>query len=154
MTGAPPTPSETLGPECRVLTRYLAGAEASPYVLEKYQAGHAGLRIACGAAPTWFDNFLLAVASRGPLGAGLVDSYTRWFSQRSVVRYKLTLLLAVLENSPGFYHSVTSATVGKSWAVFARLTFAGLREAVVLLVGVVIFGPLNLVAAATRRKPR
>ncbi len=154
MTGVPLTPSDALTPECQVLTRYLTGAEATQYVLEKYQAGHAALHATCGTPPTWFDHVLLAVTRRGPLGAGLVDSYTRWFSKRSVVRYKLTLLLAVLENSPGFYHRVTSAIVGSRWAVLGRLTLTALREAVVLLVGVVIFGPLNLVAAATRRKSR
>ncbi len=154
MTDMPPRPSGALTPECHVLTRYLAGAEATPYVVEKYQAGHAALHDTCGAAPTWFEHLLLAVARRGPLGAGLVDSYTRWFNKGSVVRYKLTLLLAVLENSPGFYHPVTSAVVGARWAVVGRVMLTALREAVVLLLGVVIFGPLNLVAAATRRKPR
>jgi hypothetical protein len=154
MTGTRPALSSPLARECHVLTRYLAGTEATDYVLEKYQACHASLPKASKPPPPWFDQLLLAVARRGPLGAGLVDSYTRWFSPGCVVRYKLTLLLAVLENSPGFHGRVTSATIGTRWAVIGSLTLAGLREAVVLPVGVVMFGPLNLLAVATRQKSR
>jgi len=147
-------PVDPLAHECRALTRYLTGTEVTPYVLEKYHLCHTSLPTASEPPPPWFDRALLRVARSGPLGAGLVDSYTRWFSPGSVVRYKLTLLLAVLENSPGFHDRVTSAIVGTRWGVISSLTLAGLREAVALLVSVVIFGPLNLLAVATMRKSR
>lgn len=152
MTPVPSKPPQDLAPECRVLTRYLTGTEATSYVLEKYQAGHASLQATHGASPTWFDGVLLAVARRGPPGPAIVDNYSRWFAPRSLVRHKLTLLLAVLEYSPEFYRTVTSANVGARWALMGGLMLAGLREAAALLIGVVVLGPVHLAAATTRRK--
>jgi hypothetical protein len=128
MTETAPSPSEALAPECHILTRYLTGTDATPYVLEKYQEGHIGLYNAYGASPPWFDRALLAIAQRGPFGTGLVDSYTRWFCPGSIVRYKLTLLLAVLGSG---------------------VVLAGLREATILLAGIVVLGPLHVWAVTT-----
>ena len=154
MTPLPSTPSQGLAPECRVLTRYLVGTEATAYVLEKYQAGHASLHTAYGASQTWFDGVLLTLARSVPFGPGLVDNYSRWFAPRSLVRHKLALLLAVLENSPDFCHHLTSANVGARWALMGGLMLAGFREGAILLIGVVVLGPLHLAAAMTRRKHR
>ncbi len=154
MTGVPSKASPDLAPECRVLTRYLTGSDAATYVLEKYQACHAGLHAACGAPPSWFDRVLLVLARRAPFGAGVVDTYSRWFAPRSLVRHKLTLLLAVLEHSPEFYGPMTSATVGPRWTVIGRLMLAGLRESAVLLISVLVIGPLHVYAITTGRQRR
>jgi len=136
------------------LTRYLAGAEATTYILEKYRAGHAGLHLAYGTSPTWFDGVLLALARRAPFGPGIVDNYSRWFAPRSLVRYKLTLLLAVLEHSPETCRSVTAAKAGTRLGLMSGLIVAGLREAMLLFMGVVVLGPLHLAAAATMGRHR
>jgi len=149
MTETAPSPSEALALECHILTRYLAGTDATSYVLEKYQEGHIGLYNAYGVSPPWFDRALLAMAQRGPFGTGLVDSYTRWFCPGSIVRYKLTLLLAVLEHSPKFARPVTSATVGSRWMIGGGIVLAGLREATILLAGIVVLGPLHVWAVTT-----
>ena len=152
MTAVPSEATRALAAECQVLTRYLTGTDATPYVVDKYQAGHASLHAACGPSPTWFDGVLLALARHGPYGPRLVDNYTRWFSPRSVVRHKFALLLAVLEFSPEFHRPVTSAKIGARWALIGGLMLAGLLEAAVLLMSVIVLGPLHVYALTTRSR--
>lgn len=154
MTDAASQSLQGLAAECRVFTRYLTRTEATPYVLDKYRSCHRSLHVPSEALSTWFDGFLLALARLGPFGTGLVDTYSRWFAPRSVMRHKLALLLAVLEHSPEFYRPVTSARVGARWTVLGSLALTGLREAAFLLMGVALLAPLHLVAGLTRRHPR
>lgn len=147
-----PPPREVVT-ECQTLARYLTGMEPSAYILEKYHACSAGLQAMRGSSPTWFDNALMSLARRGSFGTALVDTYARWFAPRSLVRYKLTLLLAILENSPDSHVRVTAATTGDRWTLVRQLILVGLRETAALVVATIILGPLHACAALSR-KPR
>lgn len=135
------TTDGVLAQECRIFTMYLAGRKPSTYVGEKYVSGQASLP---GGRPDRFDALLMTLARRGRLGVALGDTYAQFFRPTSVLRQKLVLQLAILENSPEFHTHFNSADDAGWLSVVGRL---GLRSGaffVMLLVAILLLGPPHL----------
>ena len=139
-----------LAEECRVFTRYLTGQPPTDYVVRKYQQGHQAIPYRLKGEEDAFDVFLAIAARRGPFMARIADAYARRARPHGVLRQKLSLLLAILENSPSDHRRFTAGGRGilLAWLVtgycLARFVFF-------TLVGTLFFGPLKLLLKG--RKP-
>ena len=145
----PASPSDDdIRRECRALTRYLSGFEPSPYVENCYRR----LRPTADAVEDLpIDRILVAVARAGSLGARIADGYARLARPTGRLRRRLTLLLAILENSPGFFEPVTKPSVGGSVTVIVALAGQLIVSGLALLVGALSLGPAHLVTSALSR---
>ena len=131
-----------LARECRIFTAYLTGREPTAYVQEKYECGHQSLP---GGRPDRFDASLTKFARRGCLAVAVGDAYAQFFRPTSVLRQKLVLLLAILENSPEFHAFLNSADDAGRLPVVFRLGLRGVAFLLTLLIGVVVLGPTHLI---------
>src|SRR5262245_30972246 len=106
-----------LAAECRAFTRYLIGQDPDPYVVARYQDGHAAIPYRRSASRVPIDGALVLFASRGRVRARIADAYARVFRPHGALRQKLTLLLAVLENAPATHRRFTSGGNGlfRAW---------------------------------------
>jgi hypothetical protein len=132
-----------------VFSRYLAGVEPTPYLVEAYTRGHRHLP-ALTAPPDAVDELLLGGARLGALSTWLADAYARRARPTGILRQKLTLMLAVLESSPPAHRWVNGAATGPVLLVLARVAWAVIMGALALVVGAVLYGPLHLVASFQR----
>lgn len=128
-----------LAREAEVFARYLADAPATPYVVERYAAGHVALPAAAAAG----DDVVLFAATIHPALTRVADAYARVFAPRSLLRHKLVLLLAILESSPGT-HQAFALRPASPVGVVLRLAASGAAFALSLVVGVVLIGPRHL----------
>lgn len=131
--------------ECSVFSRYLAGIEATPYLVEAYTRGHKYLPALQGT-PDALDQALLRFARRGPWCARLADAYARRARPTGILRQKLVLQLAVLESSPPAHAWINSADIGPVPIVLAGAAWAVGVSVLSLVAAIVVFGPLHLVA--------
>ena len=127
--------------ECRTFTRYLAGREASPYVVQKYCDAHAG-PLAAAADP--FDRRLMTVARWHPVTALVADAFARFFAPYGALRKKLVLLLAILETSPRFFRELDHPPGGGRVAEALRVGARLLVFVLALVVGVIVLLPVRL----------
>lgn len=127
--------------ECETFTSYLLGQEPTDYVVMKYRDGNA----ACGLdrPGTRFDRVLLRAARAGRLGARAADSYARFFCRNSLLRKKLILLLAILENSAPSHRFIDGPEVGGRYRFYARMSAQGLAFVILLAAGTVVLLPLQ-----------
>ena len=151
MTNSSSFESESLAAECRSFTRYLCGRPATDYVARKYQEGHASLPATTGGPARWFDALQLAIVRSGSWGVLLVDGYSRWFRPHGPVRYKLTLLLAILENCPPYHRELTPAHTGPTWLLSSRLVLWGFGYTIALAISTVLLAPMHLLALLSQR---
>jgi len=136
---------ERLAREARVFTAALIGGDPSPYVVRQYARGHVSLPL---APIQGFDVVLLGVARGGPALTRMADAYARLFVRRSILRRKLTLLLAILESaapSEAEFAPVAASAAG----TLVRLAVSGIAAATFSLAGVIILGPLHVASFVT-----
>lgn len=141
-TEAPPKAPEPVVKECRVLTRYLVNREPGNYIIEKYYQCHEKINL---APADKHDAILLKLAGKRPFFTRMTDAYSRFFRPRSVVRKKLSYLMAILEVTPPYFRYYDSAD-GSGFIGFvikAGLKAAGL--AFHLLISVPFLLPLQII---------
>jgi hypothetical protein len=148
-----PATSNGLDIESSVFTRYLVGRDPSDYVRQKYRDGHRAIPYRLKADEDAFDVALVIVARRGALRTRIADAYARIFRPHGVLRQKLTLLLAILENSPDTHRQFTAGGRGITLAVPA---IGGnlLLFLVSLLAGMVLLGPIHVFLRGRRPQQR
>jgi hypothetical protein len=144
-------PAGALDREGRIFARYLAGAVPSAYALGAYERGHASIPFRHTGPPDAVDRMLLRFARLGTVATRLADGYARFFRPTGVLRQKLVLMCAVLENSPETHVWFNSAAVGSGATIFARLLLAGVVAAINLSGALLLLGPLHLVAGLRDR---
>jgi len=135
-------PAAGLERECRVFARYLTGQEPSRYVIEKYQDFHQKIGVRGGSAR--FDRFLVSTAARGLYWTRLADSYGTLFRRNSALREKLVVVLALLECAPPAFETLDRVPGGGLAGAALRMAGGGMRYALALLVGVLLFSPARL----------
>jgi hypothetical protein len=138
---------EALAHECRAFTAYLTGLAPTAYVLEKYRLGHGRIPYLTQEPPKWVDRLLLRAAIQGSLLLRCADAYARILRPTGMLRQKLVLALAVLENSPPTHLRLNSAREGSAAVLALGVLGRGLGFSFALLMGVLMFGPLHLVSA-------
>lgn len=132
-----------LSDECRVFTRYLSGQEADHYVLQTYLRLHEALPVSA-QQPSPIDAALVTFARRGAAATRIADAYARFFRPRGLLRHKLTLSFAVLENSPAHHAPFTAGGPGSPWLALGRIACSLALFGSALAIGSAIFGPRHL----------
>jgi len=150
---SPPPEAARSGPaldaECRAFTRYLIRQEPDPYIVLRYREGHRGIPFRRTGRRDAVDGMLVMFAAHGGWRARVADAYSRFFRPYGVLRQKLTLLLAILENAPATHRQFTAG--GRGIAAAAGSTaLALLGFALALSVGMLLLGPGHLVLSRAR----
>ncbi len=148
MSEAPKQPesSATLAVEFQRLARYLIGAVATPYQIEKYIAAHRSHVI---APKSNFEALLLKFARSGGLGLALADAYSGFFARTSVVRAKLVAALALLEVSPPSF-IVLDRPSPRGKLAWVGSAIRGGFAAIALIIATVILLPLQILSGRSR----
>jgi len=134
--------AERLERECEAFARYLTGAAAGDYLVEKYLQAHAQGAVGSGGA---FDRALVALARRGTFLARLADAHARVFAPGGLLRRKLVLVLALLEcSAPERVDSVTSRSAR---GFFLRAAWLGACFACLLALSILVCVPLRIACA-------
>lgn len=137
--------------ECAVFCRYLIGQEPNEYVKKKYRAAHQACSLRNGGECR-ADAFLVKVASISPGSTKIVDAYTRIFRPFSTVRKKLVLLLAILESCAPTHAYLDSVDAGPTPLLFLRFVNRCVIFALVVMVGVLIILPAELMLRANVKR--
>jgi len=148
-----PLPGSTLDQESSAFTRYLAGTRPSDYVSRKYREGHAAIPYRLRNDEDAFDAMLVVVARGGAVRSRVADAYARIFRPHGALRQKLTLLLAILENSPDTHRRFTSGGRG-TFAAVAGIAAGLLLFSLSLLAGFIFLGPAHLLLRGRRPAAR
>lgn len=131
-----------------MFARYLSGREADDYVVRKYVELHPAAEQAAGSRHA-IDDVLVRFAARGPVRARVADAYARIFRPHGLLRCKLVLAFAVLENSPGFHRPFTGGSGGSLVGGALRFVAAGTVFVLTLVVGVLLFLPARFAGKRT-----
>jgi hypothetical protein len=150
MSTRPAGTPDPIALECRALCRYLAGREPDEYVLESYRRLLPSAEAAVGVAPV--DRLLAATASRGRALARMADVYARFFRPTGPLRRRVTLLLAILENAPGFFEPVSGPTIGSPVGVFLRVGRELAGTGLALGAGLLAFGPVHALGGGRSKR--
>lgn len=128
--------------ECRVLTRYVAGCDADDYVVRKY-ADLQEAAVANAEPQVAVDRVLVDLARRGAAFARIADAYARFFRPRGILRCKLVLLCAILENSPGYHRRFTGGCDASAVGILARLAVVSVAFGCALAAGLLVVPSLR-----------
>lgn len=121
LTGASSPDADDLRNECRLFTQYLLREDPDSYVLERYVTLHpAALE---GASPPALpDTVLLETGKSGLFRLRIADAYARIFRPRCLLRRKLILTFAILENSGRFHSRFTSGPTSSLLLALIRVS--------------------------------
>jgi uncharacterized protein YbjT (DUF2867 family) len=128
------TPAD-LKAEGKHLSRYLAGIEASPGTLTHYVRG---CRILGLDRASGLDGATLRLAQRSLFGVRAADAYCAMFWRRGILRRRLSLLTAVLENTPEGYPAYEPAQAHGPVRAAISLMAAGVGFICALFAGTVL----------------
>lgn len=122
-----------LDAECATFTKYLSGAAPDAAVLRHYRKALAarGLLDESDA----FERLALRVARRGGFWLRCADAYCGLFARRSLLRRRLILLFAVLENSAGVHRRFAPKPTANTLDAISKLAGNGFAAAVWLAGG-------------------
>lgn len=143
-----PVSQDSLRRECDVFHRYLIRRPPDDYVIRKYLAGVEVARRL--PAPLPIDASLMSFASRGPRCARIADAYARFFRPHGLLRRKLLLLFAIIENSHGYEHFTVGAS-SRLPGSLARVAYNLGMFCIHLATGILIFGPRQLITGPKAR---
>jgi hypothetical protein len=88
---------------------------------------------------------LLGFAAIGPVAARIADAYARLFHARGLLRRKLILMFAILENTPEYQQSFLDGGDGKRMKAWLRIGGAISVSWLMMGAGVLLLGPRDLV---------
>jgi nucleoside-diphosphate-sugar epimerase len=86
--------------ECRIYTQYLVSEMPSEYIMNKYYEAHAKLNSLNQTPAAGLSRLLYKLSIKSPFLTRIADFYSAFFQKTSLLRKKLILLVAILENSP------------------------------------------------------
>jgi hypothetical protein len=132
--------------ECRVFGRYLIGIEPSEYVLRCYLQLLPSASVSQKEGALLIERSLMSVARMRPELTRVADAYARFFRPRSLLRRRLILLLAILENSVPAERRLNTGSEGTPLGVIAGLVVSLVASGLCLVAGIVLFGPVHLVS--------
>jgi hypothetical protein len=138
----PPGPDPNrLALECRVFTRYLAGVDATDYVVARYVAAHETLRplVVRGR----FDRLLLRLALWPAPARWPTAAFARVHAPDSALQNKLVTLLAILETVPPSSLRIDAAPSSSAAWLIVLLGTRSLMAVAALLVGTAVLVPLR-----------
>lgn len=131
--------------ECRHFSRYLLGREPDSYVLSRYVSLQPAAVDSSALGP--LDALLLDTARSGLLGARIADAFARVFRPRGVLRRKLILLFAILENSREFHAHFTAGVSSTLVRLPLRLAAIAVVFGLAFSASLVVIGPRALLVS-------
>ena len=134
--------------ECRAFTRYLVGASPTEYITSSYRRLLPSSAIPHETSVVLIERYRLAAGRVGSLPLRMADGYARFFRPRSLLRRRLILLLAIVENCGPHERLLNSGAEGSLLSVGLGLAVTGVASGLCLVAGVLVFGPLDLVSRA------
>lgn len=144
---------DRLRQECRTFSRYLIAREPDSYVVQKYMECHiAVLRDAPATVP--IDSALVRFARGGSLRTRIADAYARMFRPYGLLRRKLILVFAILENSRAHHREFTSGGDGKDWGAWLQIAGSMAAFLAAFAVGMVVFLPHHLLTLGAGKRLR
>ena len=154
MAGESPT-HEGDAAECRTFARYLSGADPTDYATSCYIRLLPSAAVSDRAHRLLIERVLVGAGRAGSLPLRIADAYARFFLPRSLLRRRLILLLAILENSAPTERRFNSGTEGSLPGLVIRLAATLVASGLCLVAGVIAFGPVHIVSGAHgARAPR
>lgn len=134
---------ERLVRECRLFCAYLSDSEPGPDLIARYLDLHAATlppdRLARADRA---ERLFLRLGSNGRVGLRLADAYTRLVRPGAILRCKLILALAILENAPSTHRQMHRSRVG-AFRAWMALILAGATTAFTIPVSLLVLGPLH-----------
>ncbi len=130
--------------ECKTFCKYLSGLKANGYVIENYIKYHNISNLENKKDKPFFDKFLIKLASLHPLLTKPIDIYTKFLKPQTVLRYKLSYLLAILEVSPPYYKNIETTEGIEKYKFLLLLVLKGGVFGVQLLVSIILLLPFDL----------
>lgn len=137
--------------ECRRFSRYLLGREPDAYVLERYVSLQSAA-VGPTGPPTPLDSLLLRTARSGGAGLKIADAFARIFRPRGLLRRKLILTFAILENSRGFHTRFTAGASSSLPLALASLAATLVGFGLALAASLVVIGPRAVLAGWRSRR--
>jgi len=149
-TGASSPEADGLRNECRLFTRYLLRQDPDSYVLDCYVSLQpAALE---GASPLALpDAVLLETGTSGLFRLRIADAYARVFRPRCLLRRKLILTFAILENSGRFHSCFTSGVSSSYPSALIRIAASMIGFGLALTASLFVVAP-RIVLGARRSK--
>ena len=144
---------EALHYECHLFTRYLVGQLADTYVLAKY----VDLQPTVVKQPqsvTRLDAVLLRIGCSSLLGLRIADAYARTFRPRCLLRRKLILTFAILENSGRFFSHFTSGVSASCPLALIRVALSLTGFVLALAASMFVIVPFTMLIAWQSGKTR
>ncbi len=130
--------------ECRTFCKYLSGIKANDYVTENYIKYHDISQIEKEIKLSPFDKVLLKIARIHPVFTKFIDIYTKFFKPLTLIRYKITYLLAILEVSSPYYQEIDFSTGISKFGFIVLLGIRGGIFALQLLLSIIFLLPFDL----------
>jgi hypothetical protein len=150
-TGPDNSGAQELFHECRLFTRYLVDRDPDPYVLGWYvRLQPAALEGMTPVAPP--DAVLLETARSGLIRLRLADAYARVFRPRCLLRRKLILTFAILENSAPFHSQFTSGASSSFPAALGRLAASMIAFGFALAASLFVVAPSVVLSICRSRR--
>lgn len=142
--------AEGLAAECSALVHYLVGQPATAPMQAYYARAHATIPYRKGGPLAAVDDPLVSAIASGGVILRAADAYARFFRPTGPLRQKVTLVLAIVENSPETHAALNRAAVGPRWRVLTDVALAGVGFLLCLGLGLLVFGPQQLTSGRTR----
>lgn len=144
---------DELRDECRLFTRYLVGRDPDDYVLDCYvRLQSAALGGTTPVAPP--DAALLETGRSSLVRLRLADAYARYFWPQCLLRRKLILTFAILENSAQFHAHFTSGARSSCLAALARIAASMMTFGLALAASLFVVAPPVMLSAWRWRRSR
>lgn len=132
--------------ECRTFGRYLSGADPTDYATRCYLRLLPTAAVPAGAHTLLIERALVRAGRAGSLPLRIADAYARFFVPRSLLRRRLILLLAILENSAPAERTFNSGAEDSLPVLAVQLVVALVASGLCLIAGAIAFGPVHIVS--------
>ncbi len=152
-TGASSADADELRTECRLFTQYLLRQDPDSYVLDCYVSLQpAALE---GASPLAEpDAVLLETGKSGLLRLRIADAYARMFRPRCLLRRKLILTFAILENSSRFHSCFTAGLSSSYLSALIRIAASIVGFGLALTASLFVVAPRIMLGALRSKRSR
>jgi hypothetical protein len=136
--------------ECRVFASYLTKRKPGGYICEKYCRGNAIFGMDDPGKFVKFDRLLVNFGKLNVFFTRIADAYSRIFYPKSLIRKKLTLLLAILESyGPTYQHLDSIKSAGKAM-VGIKLGLNGILYFIILVLSFVVWMPVKIILGTNK----
>jgi NADH dehydrogenase len=133
-----------LNKECEVFYSYLLHEKPDDYILRKYSEGNIKCGLEFSQDTPKFERMLVQLARLNTFFTKIVDTYTCFFLNCSLIRKKMTLLLAILECYDKTCTLIDSIKPIRKIALYPKIVLKGSFFAFTLLFSVIIFLPFHI----------